>query len=71
MECEELSIEHKKRKKLAFKLMKSEWFTELPEDLTENWFVKFCPDGFRVLIVAENVCAYVITKLIYLKFTFV
>ncbi|KAJ8944827.1 hypothetical protein NQ318_013164 [Aromia moschata] len=34
--------------------MQSEWFTEIPDDLEENWFVKFCPQGFRILLIAQN-----------------
>lgn len=52
MECDELKQPTKK--KLKYKLMQSEWFTEIPDDLEENWSVKLCPQGFRVLFVAQN-----------------
>lgn len=35
--------------------MFTEWLCELPIDLEENWFVKFCPYGKRCLVVAEKV----------------
>ncbi|KAG5872859.1 Snurportin-1 [Gonioctena quinquepunctata] len=43
-----------KEKQWKFELMDSEWFTEIPEDLHENWLVKFGPEGFRVLVVSRN-----------------
>ncbi|KAJ8930151.1 hypothetical protein NQ314_017081 [Rhamnusium bicolor] len=49
MDCEPI-----KRNKLKFELLHSEWFTEIPDDLEDNWLVKICPQGFRILLVAQN-----------------
>lgn len=56
MECETVN-KRKKYKKVPFgyKLMGSEWLTEVPEDLADNWLVKLCPEGVRYLIVANKV----------------
>jgi CBS-domain-containing membrane protein len=56
MECETVN-RRKKYKKVPFgyKLMGSEWLTEVPEDLADNWLVKLCPEGVRYLIVANKV----------------
>ncbi|CAH2014192.1 unnamed protein product [Acanthoscelides obtectus] len=43
-----------KRKKVVFKLMHSEWFTDIPDDLEENWLTKFAPEGLRVLLIATR-----------------
>ncbi|XP_018567301.1 snurportin-1 [Anoplophora glabripennis] len=51
MECDELE---QPRKKIKYKLMQSEWFTDIPDDLEENWLAKLCPQGFRVLFIAQN-----------------
>lgn len=51
MECEELQ---NKKKKFKFVLMNTEWFTEIPEDLEQNWFVKCAPEGFRVMLVSRR-----------------
>jgi snurportin-1 len=55
MECETVN-KRKKYKKVPFgyKLMGSEWLTEVPEDLADNWLVKLCPEGVRYLIVANK-----------------
>lgn len=52
MECDEL--QHSSKKKIKYKLMQSEWFTDIPNDLEDNWLVKLCPQGFRVLFIAQN-----------------
>ncbi|KAJ8910034.1 hypothetical protein NQ315_013242 [Exocentrus adspersus] len=52
MECDELKTTEKKSFK--FELMSSEWFTEIPDDLEDNWIVKFCPQGCRVLFTARG-----------------
>ncbi|KAJ8979093.1 hypothetical protein NQ317_019621 [Molorchus minor] len=59
MECDELqssesSQGYHRNKKRKFRLMFSEFLTEVPEDLAENWFVKFCPQGTRVLLIAQK-----------------
>ncbi|RZC39279.1 hypothetical protein BDFB_000169, partial [Asbolus verrucosus] len=38
----------------SFKLMESEWLTEMPEDLADSWLVKLCPQGVRYLVVAHK-----------------
>lgn len=56
MEIEEIS-QRKTRKRRFFSnlvLMQSEWFTEIPDDLEENWLVKFVPQGFRVMLVTRG-----------------
>lgn len=45
----------KRRKQYKNRLMFTEWLCEIPEDLEENWCVKFCPYGRRCLVVAEKV----------------
>ncbi|XP_060520160.1 snurportin-1 [Cylas formicarius] len=52
MECE--TQVKKRRKPMPFYLMKSEWFCYIPDDLADNWVVKFVPEGFRVLVLAKN-----------------
>lgn len=56
---EEMEVEErrkiKRKKKYANRLMFTEWLCEIPCDLEENWFVKFCPYGKRCLVVAEKV----------------
>lgn len=47
---------NKRKKKYSNYLMFTEWLCELPVDLEEKWFVKFCPYGKRCLVVAEKVC---------------
>lgn len=53
----------KKRKKYGNYLMFTEWLCEVPSDLDENWFVKFCPYGKRCLVVAEKVKTIIFKKL--------
>ncbi|CAG9855980.1 unnamed protein product [Phyllotreta striolata] len=48
------STENRRTNRLYFKLMITEWFLDIPEDLEENWFVKLVPEGFRILLVARN-----------------
>nr|CAI5831759.1 unnamed protein product [Callosobruchus analis] len=43
-----------KRKRVVFKLMLSEWLTEVPDDLEENWLTKFVPEGCRILLIATR-----------------
>lgn len=47
------NIEEQKKPQ-TFNFMESEWFSEVPEDLEENWLVKLVPEGFRVLAVAKR-----------------
>lgn len=35
-----------------FKLMLTEWFIDIPDDLEENWLCKLTPEGFRVLLIS-------------------
>lgn len=37
------------------KLTFTEWLVDIPTDLEQNWYVKFCPYGHRCLVVAEKV----------------
>ncbi|XP_023026331.1 snurportin-1 [Leptinotarsa decemlineata] len=53
MECDSSGYSTRVKMK-KFQLMLSEWLTEIPEDLDENWIVKFAPEGFRVLLVAHS-----------------
>lgn len=57
-------------KRLDFKLMMSEWFTDIPEDLAENWLVKFCPNGRRRLIIAHKGSTKCFNKRAKKAFTF-
>ena len=56
MECDAPN-RRRSRKKVPFgyKLMGSEWFTEVPDDFQENWIIKLCPEGIRYLVVANKV----------------
>lgn len=53
--------ERKRRRKKGIpfkvKMMDSEWFIHLPDDLQDNWLVKFCLNGVRVVVVASKVNA--------------
>lgn len=40
--------------KFANQLMLSEWLVDVPTDLEENWLVKPCPKGRRMLVVAHQ-----------------
>lgn len=51
MDYEELQ---NKKEKFQFVLMKTDWFTDIPEDLEEHWLVKCAPVGFRVMLVSRN-----------------
>lgn len=51
MECD---VEQQKNKRFKFQLMKTEWFTDIPDDLGENWLIKCAPEGFRVMLVARR-----------------
>lgn len=42
------------KKTFKFELMHSDWFTDIPDDLEENWFAKCAPAGFRVLVVCRK-----------------
>ncbi|KAJ3660664.1 hypothetical protein Zmor_005103 [Zophobas morio] len=55
MECDAPN-RRRSRKKVPFgyKLMGSEWFTEVPDDFQENWIIKLCPEGIRYLVVANK-----------------
>lgn len=54
MEVDKVTLSKRKRK-YANRLMFTEWLCDVPSDLEENWFVKFCPYGKRCLVVAEKV----------------
>ncbi|EFA00641.1 Snurportin-1-like Protein [Tribolium castaneum] len=55
MECESLSRKkHFKKCPFGYKLMGSEWCTEVPDDLPDNWLIKLCPEGIRYLVVANK-----------------
>ncbi|XP_044269920.1 snurportin-1 [Tribolium madens] len=55
MECESLTKKkHLKKCPFGYKLMGSEWFTEVPDDLPDNWLIKLCPEGIRYLVVANK-----------------
>lgn len=45
----------RKQKVIKFKMTMSEWFTQIPEDLSENWVLKFCPAGKRRLVISAKV----------------
>lgn len=51
MECDDFQ---NKVKKFKFKLMKTDWLTDIPDDLEENWIVKCAPTGFRVMLVSRK-----------------
>ncbi|XP_072397069.1 snurportin-1 [Diabrotica undecimpunctata] len=55
-QCEDMEIESgkKQRRSIKFKLMLTEWFHDIPEDLEEDWIVKFCPEGVRVLLISAR-----------------
>lgn len=56
MDCESTSKKKYLRKcPFGYKLMGSEWFTEVPDDLSDNWLIKLCPEGIRYLVVANQV----------------
>ncbi|XP_045462069.1 snurportin-1 [Harmonia axyridis] len=42
-----------RRKKIRFRVSMSEWFTQIPDDLSDKWLVKFCPVGKRRLIISN------------------
>lgn len=46
---------NRRKRKYRNHLMFTEWFCEIPDDLEENYLVKFCPYGKRCLVVAEKV----------------
>ncbi|CAG9763380.1 unnamed protein product [Ceutorhynchus assimilis] len=50
----EVDPQQKPKKKDKFFLMFSEWFTDVPIDLEDNWLVKLAPEGFRVLVIAKK-----------------
>ena len=53
-----MNMKARKRKKIedyGKKLMLSEWFTKVPNDLECNWIVKLSPKGARSIIVATTV----------------
>ncbi|KAF7270807.1 hypothetical protein GWI33_016249 [Rhynchophorus ferrugineus] len=56
VDVEEMDVENnsERKKPRAFQFMKSEWFSEIPDDLEENWLFKLVPEGFRVLVVAKR-----------------
>lgn len=70
-ESEEMEVDEKRKRKRKRKyghhLMFTEWLCEVPYDLEENWFVKFCPYGKRCLVVAEKVITVVIKQKNLLK----
>lgn len=35
--------------------MLSEWMLDIPEDFTQSWLMKLCPEGKRCLVVARAV----------------
>lgn len=49
----------KRKRKYRNRLMFTEWLCEVPSDLEENWFVKFCPYGKRCLVVSEKVTSVI------------
>ncbi|KAL1517611.1 hypothetical protein ABEB36_001352 [Hypothenemus hampei] len=55
-QCEEMEVDRENsiKREHSFFLMRSEWFTEVPPDLEDNWLVKLAPDGFRVLLIAKK-----------------
>ncbi|XP_044757992.1 snurportin-1 isoform X2 [Coccinella septempunctata] len=42
------------RKKIKFRMTMSEWFTQIPEDLSDNWLFKLCPLGKRRLVISHK-----------------
>lgn len=44
----------------ADELMLSEWLVDIPESLSKDWICLPCPVGRRCLVVASNVCDYII-----------
>lgn len=44
---------HAKQSGIKNQLMLSEWMKELPDDI-ENWYIKPCPKGTRVLVIAVD-----------------
>lgn len=45
--------QHPKYKSFKNQLMLSEWLKEVPDDI-ENWYIKPCPKGKRVLVIAVD-----------------
>ncbi|XP_066254504.1 snurportin-1 [Euwallacea similis] len=52
----------KSKKYCDFSLMLSEWFSEVPSDLEDNWLVKLAPEGTRVLVLARNNSTYMMIR---------
>lgn len=44
------------------KLQRSEWFLDLPDDISENWVIVPCPVGQRCLLIFTRNRAYLINK---------
>lgn len=59
-------------KKWTFRheLMLSEWLVDIPTDLRENWLVKPCPKGQRMMVVATQGSTKAYTKSGYVVATF-
>lgn len=57
MEFESVQVKKKNKKELPFgyKLMAADWLTEIPEDFSNDWLIKMCPEGVRDLVVANEV----------------
>ncbi|XP_056629662.1 snurportin-1 [Diorhabda sublineata] len=52
MEYVQSEVQYRRPESTKFKLMLTEWFIDIPDDLEENWLCKFAPEGFRVLLLA-------------------
>ncbi|XP_050301255.1 snurportin-1 [Anthonomus grandis grandis] len=50
----DVDAQRPKRKKDKFHLMFSEYLTDIPDDLEENWLVKIVPNGCRALVLAKG-----------------
>lgn len=45
--------ERKQLEKKFLCLMDTQWFTNIPDDLEENWLIKCVPEGYRIMLYAE------------------
>ncbi|CAH1099158.1 unnamed protein product [Psylliodes chrysocephalus] len=61
-EMEYESTQIRKESQFHFKLMMTEWFTDIPDDLEDNWFIKLVPEGFRILLIARNHHTFIYNK---------
>lgn len=53
--------QHLKNQSIKNQLMLSEWLKEVPDDI-DNWYIKPCPKGIRVLVIAVDGTTRVFNK---------